>query len=221
MLCCVLFIALSVVIIVVTALFAVFDMIAFEPILRQFVICVAILCTVMYLQWVIELPVVIQTLLGYELDKTMTLHQSETSFIKVLIPRTAVSDETVEMSKLPASPSYNPQNNMATSFARFKKTKNASELEGEIRRIREVILKSQIDLGLLENMLFVLNEAGSSADGSSSKNSFGRSYRCGNDSSRKDSEGQLVVDPERSGRYLPAPPPEPVEDNAGDAVENI
>ena len=178
-------------------MFVLLESIAFHPIYRQFVIGLVIISTMMCLQWIIELSVVIPTLLGYELDKTMTVQKSEKSVLTIMSPKTkkTVSDESFEVTNKVAD---NMTPGLAASLARFRKMKNACELEGEIKRIRDTVTKSTIELGFLENMLFALSEE----ESTDSKSSSGKKGHNGGEESGEGSKGLRVEEMDRPQAYL-------------------
>ena len=167
----------------VFAAYIILEIIDFEPTVRQFLIAMIIAFLSIRVTWILYSDLVINVLLGYDLDKALQLKKMAWSILHVGLISSAAkvvghgAEELVAGSTLTGSTS---DESYTKAMAKFSKSKNGAELQYEIDKIKKEITERQAELACLENMKFASSGSGSKNSSSSHrKNSSRAEESCG------------------------------------------
>ncbi|CAE7729511.1 unnamed protein product [Symbiodinium microadriaticum] len=164
---------------VILTMFILLELVSFEPQLRQFVIGIVIAILCIRVTWILYSTLVINVLMGYDLDKALQLKKMAWSILNVSLLKNAAQVIGYGDTEAPAtrlSTQMTEEESYTKAMAKFSKSKNASELQYEIDKIKKEIEERQTELACLENMKFASSESGNSSSSGQKKSSRGEDY---------------------------------------------
>ncbi len=143
----------------------------FQPIDRQFFVAILIILTIWRVNWILDADLVRKILLGYDLDKSLTLQQNAWSIMNIFSDSPRGSNVS---SKVAVYESGTPGSVVGDAYhkqlERFAKSKNQDQLMDEITRTKGDLESIQKYLIALENMRFASGGSGGSSTDHSNPN---------------------------------------------------
>jgi hypothetical protein len=190
--------------VVIVVTFTVIIVIHLDPLANQFLASLVIGLLVTRLLWIIESQLMLNLMLGYELDRALFLRKTEPSFFdnasKLWIFSSGKVFDSSEKGDPPTSSVSNTHHQtigagsvddqlMMKGLEKYSKMKNKAELDGEIERVKEQIKRHQVELACLENMIFASEHDSKSQSQSGRKSSHGQISQLGNRHSQVEGGG--------------------------------
>lgn len=168
--------------VVIIVTFAVVIAIDLNPLTNQFLTSLVIGLLVTRLLWIFESQLLLNLMLGYELDRALILRKTEPSLFDITSKHCAqiFSSGKIfassEKGDPPTSSMSHTQHQtigadslddqlMMKGLEKYSKMKNKAELDGEIERVKEQIKRHQVELACLENMIFASEHDSKSQSG--------------------------------------------------------
>jgi hypothetical protein len=143
----------------------------FQPIDRQFFIAILIVLTILRVNWLMDSDLVWKILLGYDLDKSLTLQQNAWSIMNMFSDSPRGSNKSSKIAIYESGISGAVVGDVyQKQLARFAKSKNQEELMDEITRTKADLESIQKYLIALENMRFASGGSGGSSTDHSNLN---------------------------------------------------
>jgi hypothetical protein len=161
-----------------------------DPLTREFVTSLMIGVLVTRLLWIFEAQLVLNLMLGYELDRALILRKTELSLLdmtfnighlssgKIFIAAPEKVDSpthSATTTRRGDAPAAVDDELMAKGLAKYGKLKHKAELDAEIERVKAEIKHRQVELACLENMIFASEHDSKSQSQSGRRSSHGQS----------------------------------------------
>jgi hypothetical protein len=159
----------------IVAVYVILEIVDFEPHVRQFFIALVIAFLCIRVTWILYSALVINVLMGYDLDKALQMKKIAWSILNVGVFHSAAKvighggDEASTVASSGMSGAYRVDEDDAAytkAMAKFSKSKNSGDLQYEIDKIKKEIADRQSELACLENMKFASDHSGGSSSGS-------------------------------------------------------
>lgn len=139
--------------------------IQFSPVNRQFIISMVVLLVILRVQYILDVEVCVQSILGFELDKSLVLRQDQPNLFAQLRNRASkYATSSVQIGPNKDStlgdscPDTSPDNPPPPLRQQARTVPHATEhLPAEIQRTKELLESTKAHLALLEGMLFMQN----------------------------------------------------------------
>jgi hypothetical protein len=159
-------VALGTSLLVIIVTFVIVIVMDLDPLAKQFLTSLVIGLLVSRLLWIFQSQLMLNLMLGYELDRALILRKTEPSVFATFKLCNSSSAKISSSSEkgLPSSSSIcNTQaagssviddEVMVKNLAKFSKLKHKAELDAEIDRVKGLIRCHQVELACLENMIF-------------------------------------------------------------------
>lgn len=137
----------------VVGIFATINIVSINPLDQSFIIGVVISLLIIRLLYLLQYPLMVQLLTGYELDQALVLKKSEPSILEMLI---------LKKKKVCATPTeLNIDDRDSQHLTKYSKFHSKEELDFEMKRLLEEIRLRNVELAFVENMMFVVSESSS------------------------------------------------------------
>jgi hypothetical protein len=142
-----------------------------DPVVANFVKSLAMALVLLRILWTFENQMIYRLFAGYELDRTLTLRQSERSVVDIYLPRLTmkrVYSEPPPDGSISEVPSPISGTGIITrELERLTQMKNRDEIIAEIERVKREHEMRQEELSCLENLLFLCDQDNSNISKSS------------------------------------------------------
>jgi hypothetical protein len=150
----------AVTIIVVSILLSVANL---EPLVGNFVTSLAMALVLLRILWTFENEMIYRLFAGYELDRTLTLRQSEKTVLDRFMPllrltKVYVTSASEGSASENISSSIHSDGAIVRQLERLTQIKGRDEIIAEIERVKKEHLMRQQELGCLENLLFMADQ---------------------------------------------------------------
>jgi hypothetical protein len=169
----------------IVAVYVILAVVDFEPEIRQFFIAIVVVLLTIRVTWILYSALVINVLMGYDLDKALQMKKMAWSILNVGVFHSAAKvlghggDEASTVASSGTSltgchgtvggASHGEDDAAYTkAMAKFSKSKNSGDLQYEIDKIKKEIADRQSELACLENMKFASDHSNSSSNKSGS-----------------------------------------------------
>jgi hypothetical protein len=160
----------------IVAVYVILAVVDFEPEIRQFFIAIVVVLLTIRVTWILYSALVINVLMGYDLDKALQMKKMAWSILNVGVFHSAAKvlghggDEASTVASSGMSGASHGEDDAAytKAMAKFSKSKNSGDLQYEIDKIKKEIAERQSELACLENMKFASDHSNSSSNKSES-----------------------------------------------------